>query len=384
MPHGCSHDVPGPGQHAAAPVGVTQRQPCSQAPFTQVSAVHPLPSSQSALPVQVGTHWHVGVPVRLVHVLPNGQVPLHAGNVSPHVAAVGVHAHIPPLAVQTSFAVGHAPPHVPSALVPHGVTHKAAGPGQQLEPPLGARHTQACAQALLMQGRPYTRSHRRSRCRSYTRARGTVGYKTRLGSGRAARDRRAPCCTDSRRSRSTSPSVAAVGTSSRRIDSEGRHGRDHTPRSYTSARVCRALPGRRRHAARGRAELVRERASGGGGARLFRTLAGDRVEAAAGRDARPFVQLARACLLPEAVVGVGRPVATADRQRDVRTELRAGGQIPPVFAQLLPRRQSQNSPLPQSASASHTWHGVVVDASGHAWRTSRRTFAVHIVRTCLL
>jgi hypothetical protein len=63
---------------------------------------------------------------------------------------VDTQAQLSSVAVQTS-SIEHAPPHVPSALMPHGTTHNAAGPGQQLDAPVGARHTHACWQVPLSQ-----------------------------------------------------------------------------------------------------------------------------------------------------------------------------------------------------------------------------------------
>ena len=46
---------------------------------------------------------------------------------------------------------GHAPPHVPAAVVPHGRTHEAAGPAQQLWAPFALRHTHACSHVPFTQ-----------------------------------------------------------------------------------------------------------------------------------------------------------------------------------------------------------------------------------------
>ncbi|MBI3767261.1 MAG: hypothetical protein HY271_02080 [Deltaproteobacteria bacterium] len=98
----------------------------------------------------IGTHWHAGAPVKLVHVLPTGQLPSHVGKVSPHVSVLDTQSQPSSVAVQTS-SIEHAPPHVPSALTPHGIAHSAAGPGQQLDAPLNVTHTHACSQVPLTQ-----------------------------------------------------------------------------------------------------------------------------------------------------------------------------------------------------------------------------------------
>ena len=146
--HGATHSVAGPGQHADAPAGVRQMHACSQLPSTQRSAVQASPSSQSASVEHPGAHWQLGAPVRLLHALPAGQVPSHVGNESPHAGGVvGAHAQVSPVAVQSSFVAGQNPPHVPSAFMPQGTAHNAAGPGQQAEAPVGDTQTHACWQA---------------------------------------------------------------------------------------------------------------------------------------------------------------------------------------------------------------------------------------------
>jgi hypothetical protein len=65
LPHGVPQNAARPGQQVCSPVGVKQRQSCSQMPFTQRSAVHELPSLQSAsaehsavgVGGSMGTHW---------------------------------------------------------------------------------------------------------------------------------------------------------------------------------------------------------------------------------------------------------------------------------------------------------------------------------------
>ena len=47
---------PGPGQHVTSPVGPTHRHSCTQAPFTQASKVHGLPSSQPPGQAHAPTH----------------------------------------------------------------------------------------------------------------------------------------------------------------------------------------------------------------------------------------------------------------------------------------------------------------------------------------
>jgi len=47
---------PGPGQHVTSPVGPTHRHSCTQAPVTQVSKVHGLPSSQPPGQAHAPTH----------------------------------------------------------------------------------------------------------------------------------------------------------------------------------------------------------------------------------------------------------------------------------------------------------------------------------------
>jgi hypothetical protein len=47
---------PGPGQHVPSPVGPTHRHSCTQAPFTQASKVHGLPSSQRPGQAHALTH----------------------------------------------------------------------------------------------------------------------------------------------------------------------------------------------------------------------------------------------------------------------------------------------------------------------------------------
>ena len=46
-PQGFTHIAAGPGQQLTAPAGSRHMHACSHAPFTQRSAVHPLPSLQS-------------------------------------------------------------------------------------------------------------------------------------------------------------------------------------------------------------------------------------------------------------------------------------------------------------------------------------------------
>jgi hypothetical protein len=47
---------PGPGQHVTSPIGPTQRHSCTQAPLTQASKVHGLPSSQPPGQAHAPTH----------------------------------------------------------------------------------------------------------------------------------------------------------------------------------------------------------------------------------------------------------------------------------------------------------------------------------------
>ena len=81
----------------------------------------------------------------MVQELPMGQIPLHAGNVSLQGEEIGVQVQVVPVAVQTSFDAGHAPPQTPLASRPQGLTHRAAGPGQQLTAPVASTHTHACS-----------------------------------------------------------------------------------------------------------------------------------------------------------------------------------------------------------------------------------------------
>jgi hypothetical protein len=54
---------------------------------------------------------------------------------------------LPALAVSQLAPDGHAPPHVPAAVLPQGRTQRADGPAQQPSPPAAFRHTQVCWQA---------------------------------------------------------------------------------------------------------------------------------------------------------------------------------------------------------------------------------------------
>jgi hypothetical protein len=86
-----------------------------------------------------------------VQELPAGQIPLHAGKVSPQEGEIGVQVQVVPLAVQTSFDAGQAPPQTPLASRPQGLTHRAAGPGQQLAAPVASTHTHTCSHVPLTQ-----------------------------------------------------------------------------------------------------------------------------------------------------------------------------------------------------------------------------------------
>ena len=83
--------------------------------------------------------------------LPTGQIPLHVGKVSPQDGGIGVQVQVVPLAVQTSFDAGHAPPQTPLASMPQGFTHRAAGPGQQLTAPVASTQTHTCSHIPLTQ-----------------------------------------------------------------------------------------------------------------------------------------------------------------------------------------------------------------------------------------
>jgi hypothetical protein len=62
-----------------------------------------------------------------------------------------VQVQVVPLAVQTSFDAGHAPPQTPLASMPQGLTHRAGGPGQQFTVPVASTQTHACSHVPLTQ-----------------------------------------------------------------------------------------------------------------------------------------------------------------------------------------------------------------------------------------
>jgi hypothetical protein len=69
----------------------------------------------------------------------------------PQDEAIGMHAQLPPLAMQISLASGQMPPQTPLASAPHGLTQRFDGPGQQFGAPLASRHTHACSHTPLSQ-----------------------------------------------------------------------------------------------------------------------------------------------------------------------------------------------------------------------------------------
>ncbi len=132
-PQGRPQRADGPGQHVAVPAGSRQMHTCRHVPARQRSAVHPIPSSQSASLVQP----------------PIGKVV---------VVVVGATAQ---RGLQISFGLrqGWSGPHGSSLhwrstvmkQRPAGGGQIAVGPGQQAGAPVGSTQMQACSHRPAMQ-----------------------------------------------------------------------------------------------------------------------------------------------------------------------------------------------------------------------------------------
>jgi len=382
MPHGSTHAVPGPAQQAGPPAGVRQMHACSHVPSTQWSTVHPLPSSQSVSVVHPGTHWQLGAPVGLWHVLPVGQVPLQAGDESPHAGGVfGMQAQVSPVAVQTSSAAGQTPPQVPSALVPQGVRQSESGPGQQAAPPAGVRHTQACWQL------PFTHESAVHALPSLQSASvvhsggGHCGSQTSFGfrHGMPGPHGSVLHC------RSTVTKQCPFGGGGGHVVSQnwfGRHGWSGPHDSAVHLRVVRS----KQVPVGGVVPQVGEQNSFGS----RQPAAGEQLApvhwCSMVSKQPPLAKQAPACSLHApaccrrqslALVVPSQPQTGATMSGQTWG---CGRQTPPVLVQLAPRH-SQNAPGPQSLSALHGWQAAAV-GRGQTCATSRRTLSAQLPESC--
>ena len=149
--------------HPSAKNGM--QEPCTQTPVTSgLLCWQTRPGPQTGGwgkmfpphgPPRPETHPHGRVGVAIgngSHVAPVGHAPPHMPPAStPQGGAIGIHAHLPLLDEQTSFGPGQTPPQTPLASIPHGLTQRSAGPGQQFGAPVASRHRHACSHTPLSQ-----------------------------------------------------------------------------------------------------------------------------------------------------------------------------------------------------------------------------------------